>query len=82
MRRNAAGPSPPAESVLENACERPPDSMPASDFADQTAAYSDAFPSEAPVRLLVFADQLGASQSIAFVEGLARARAAPAPTRP
>ena len=76
MRRNAAGPSPPAESVLENAGERPPDSMPASDFADQTAAYSDAFPSEAPVRLLVFADQLGASQSIAFVEGLARARAA------
>jgi hypothetical protein len=49
--------------------------MPASDLEGQTAAYSDPFPSAAPVRLLVFADQLGASQSIAFVEGLAGARA-------
>ena len=49
--------------------------MPASDPEGQTAAYSDLFPSAAPVRLLVFADQLGASQSIAFVEGLAAARA-------
>ena len=50
--------------------------MAASDFPGHTAAFSDAFPSEAPVRLLVFADQLGPSQSIAFVQGLARARAA------
>ena len=48
--------------------------MPASDLETQSAAYSDVFPSAAPVRLLVLADQLGASQSIAFVEGLARAR--------
>jgi len=48
--------------------------MPASDLADQTAAYSDIFPSAAPVRLLVFADQLGASQSIAFIQGLNPAR--------
>jgi glycosyltransferase involved in cell wall biosynthesis len=48
--------------------------MPATDLADQTAAYSDIFPSAAPVRLLVFADQLGASQSIAFIEGLNAAR--------
>ena len=40
------------------------------------AAYSDAFPSTAPVRLLVFADNFGASQSIAFVEGLQGARSA------
>ena len=50
--------------------------MPASDLADLTAAFSDAFPSDAPVRLLVFADQLGASQSIAFIEGLSGARTA------
>ena len=50
--------------------------MPASDFAGQSAAYTDEFPSGAPVRLLVLADQLGASQSIAFIEGLAGARAA------
>ena len=75
MRRNAARPSLRADSVLDSAGEGRPDSMPASDFAGETAAYSDAFPSEAPVRLLVFADQLGASQSIAFVEGLARSRA-------
>jgi glycosyltransferase involved in cell wall biosynthesis len=49
--------------------------MPASDLADLTAAYSDAFPFDAPVRLLVFADQLGASQSIAFIDGLSNARA-------
>jgi hypothetical protein len=36
--------------------------------------FSDAFPSRAPLRLLVFADQFGASQSLAFVDGLARAR--------
>ena len=50
--------------------------MPASDLADHTAAFSDAFASDAAVRLLIFADQWGASQSIAFVEGLARSRAA------
>ena len=50
--------------------------MPASDFAGQPAAYTDEFPSGAPVRLLVLADQLGASQSIAFIQGLAGARAA------
>jgi glycosyltransferase involved in cell wall biosynthesis len=50
--------------------------MPASDFAAQPAAYTDEFPSGAPVRLLVFADQLGASQSIAFIQGLAGARGA------
>ena len=49
--------------------------MPASDFAGQPAAYSDEFPSGAAARVLVFADQLGASQSIAFIEGLAGARA-------
>lgn len=38
------------------------------------AAYSDPFPSQAPMRLLVLADNFGASQSIAFVEGLAGAR--------
>jgi hypothetical protein len=38
------------------------------------AAWSDPFPSDAPTRLLVFADILGASQSIAFVDGLAGAR--------
>ena len=48
--------------------------MPASDTEGQSWAYSDGFPSTAPVRLLVFADQMGASQSIAFIEGLARAR--------
>jgi glycosyltransferase involved in cell wall biosynthesis len=49
--------------------------MPASDFAAQPAAYTDEFPSDAPVRLLVFADQLGASQSLAFIHGLDGARA-------
>jgi glycosyltransferase involved in cell wall biosynthesis len=39
------------------------------------AACSDPFPSRAPTRLLVFADNFGPSQAIAFVEGLARARA-------
>ena len=39
------------------------------------AAYSDPFPSIAPVRVLMFADNYGASQSLAFVEGLAGARA-------
>ena len=48
--------------------------MPATDLEGQTAAYTDMFPSTAPVRLLVFADQLGASQSIAFIEGLQSAR--------
>lgn len=38
------------------------------------AAFSDGFPSQAPIRLLVFADNMGASQSIAFVDGLAQAR--------
>ena len=38
------------------------------------AAFSDPFPSLAPVRVLVFADQFGASQSIAFIEGLAQSR--------
>ncbi len=38
------------------------------------AAYSDDFPSPAPMRIVVFADMFGASQSIAFVEGLAQAR--------
>ena len=50
--------------------------MPAYDLAGQPAAYSDAFPSDADVRLLVFADQFGPSQSIAFIEGLAGGRAA------
>jgi hypothetical protein len=45
------------------------------DFAGQPPAYTDEFPSGAPVRLLVFADQLGPSQSIAFIQGLASARA-------
>ena len=49
--------------------------MPATDPMGQPAAYSDPFPSAASGRLLVFADQLGASQSIAFIEGLAAARA-------
>jgi glycosyltransferase involved in cell wall biosynthesis len=40
-----------------------------------SAAFPGAFPSSAPLRLLVFADGYGASQSIAFVEGLADARA-------
>ncbi len=39
-----------------------------------TAAFSDPFPSRAAIRLLIFADMLGASQAIAFVEGLSRAR--------
>jgi glycosyltransferase involved in cell wall biosynthesis len=38
------------------------------------AAVTDPFPSSAPIRLLVIADAYGASQSIAFVEGLADAR--------
>jgi hypothetical protein len=38
------------------------------------AAVSDAFPSAAPLRLLVFADMMGASQAIAFVHGLGGAR--------
>jgi glycosyltransferase involved in cell wall biosynthesis len=49
--------------------------MLASDSADSVAAFTDAFPSAARARLLIFADQFGASQAIAFVEGLARARA-------
>ena len=39
------------------------------------SAFTDAFPSSAPTRLLVFADGYGASQSIAFVEGLSDGRA-------
>jgi hypothetical protein len=39
-----------------------------------SSAYSDAFPSAAQTRVLVFADALGASQQIAFVEGLSGAR--------
>lgn len=39
------------------------------------AAVGDPFPSPAPLRLLVFADMMGASQAIAFVHGLAAARA-------
>jgi glycosyltransferase involved in cell wall biosynthesis len=44
----------------------------------ETPAYgfSDIFPTTAERRLLVFADAFGPSQSIAFVEGLAAARAA------
>ncbi|OYX35523.1 MAG: hypothetical protein B7Y99_03160 [Caulobacterales bacterium 32-69-10] len=38
------------------------------------AAFSDRFPSAADLRVLVFADLFGASQSIAFVDGLAAAR--------
>ena len=38
------------------------------------AAWSDDFPSPAPMRIVVFADMFGASQSIAFVEGLAQSR--------
>jgi glycosyltransferase involved in cell wall biosynthesis len=38
------------------------------------AAFSDPFPSGAPIRVLVFADLYGASQSIAFVDGLSGAR--------
>lgn len=45
------------------------------DFAAAAAAFSDVFPSAAPMRALVFADMFGASQAIAFVEGLAGARA-------
>ena len=37
--------------------------------------FSDGFPAAARTRLLVFADGFGASQSLAFVDGLARARA-------
>jgi hypothetical protein len=46
------------------------------DLAPEEAAFgfSDAFPSRAPLRLLVFADGFGASQSLAFVDGLATAR--------
>ena len=43
--------------------------------AEAGAAYCDGFPSPAPMRILVFADMYGASQSIAFVDGLARSRA-------
>jgi len=39
------------------------------------AAYSDPFPTAAPLRLLVFADSFGPTQAISFIEGLARARA-------
>jgi glycosyltransferase involved in cell wall biosynthesis len=40
------------------------------------ARFSDRFPNEAEHRLLVFADAFAASQSIAFVQGLAAGRAA------
>ena len=50
------------------------DARPAGDLA--AAAFSDEFPSGAATRLLVFADQYGPSQSIAFIEGLAGARGA------
>jgi glycosyltransferase involved in cell wall biosynthesis len=49
--------------------------MHTSESISSAAAFTDAFPSAARARLLIFADQLGASQSIAFIEGLARARA-------
>jgi hypothetical protein len=50
--------------------------MEGSDFAARAtaAAWSDPFPSDAQLRLLVFADIFGASQSIAFVDGLAGCR--------
>jgi glycosyltransferase involved in cell wall biosynthesis len=38
------------------------------------ASFTDDFPSDAPLRVLVFADILGASQAIAFIDGLAGAR--------
>ena len=41
---------------------------------DPPSGFSDAFPSRAGLRLLVFADGFGASQSLAFVDGLAEAR--------
>ena len=41
---------------------------------ETAAAWSDPFPSDAAVRLLVFADIFGASQSIAFVDGLSASR--------
>ena len=46
------------------------------EFPVETAriAVTDDFPSGAPIRLLVFADHYGASQSIAFIQGLGRAR--------
>lgn len=50
--------------------------MQAFDTAASAAAFTDAFPSAARTRLLIFADQLGASQSIAFVDGLSSARTA------
>jgi glycosyltransferase involved in cell wall biosynthesis len=52
-------------------------SAPAAEPAAMAAAYgfSDRFPSTAPLRLLVFADGFGASQALAFVDGLATARA-------
>ena len=50
------------------------DARPAGDQA--AAALSDEFPSGAAVRLLVFADQYGPSQAIAFIEGLCGARGA------
>ena len=45
------------------------------EFRALGAAVSDAFPSSAPLRVLVFADMMGASQALAFVHGLAGARA-------
>lgn len=40
------------------------------------AGFSDVFPSKARTRLLVFADGFGASQALAFVDGLAQSRTA------
>lgn len=49
--------------------------MQAFDQDDGGAAFSDAFSEEASLRLLVVADNCGPSQAIAFIEGLAGARA-------
>ncbi|HEX8232974.1 MAG TPA: hypothetical protein VF559_06495 [Caulobacteraceae bacterium] len=56
--------------------ETAPPARPMAATASPHAAFSDEFPSEAPMRLLVFADSYGASQSICFVEGLAGSRSA------
>lgn len=43
--------------------------------SESQVAFTDPFPSPAEARILVFADAFAASQSIAFVQGLAGARA-------
>lgn len=55
-----------------------PISMTDTDSADDAgvAAFTDPFPSRAPIRILMFADMYGASQALLFVHGLAAARAA------